>query len=71
MTPEQRRARARLAALSRHAPESVDVGEVRRELRASRLADHIRAVVASSPALTEAQREELVSLLRDDQVVVA
>jgi hypothetical protein len=41
------------------------IDEHRRELRAERLADHIRKVVDSAPPLTDDQRAKLAALLRN------
>lgn len=54
--------RARLAAVERHHPER-DTTELRRELRAVRAEDYIRALVEEAPPLTETQRARLAALL--------
>ena len=65
MPPEQRRLRARAAALSRHRsaddPELLDVS---RDLRAARLEDHVAKVVALAPPLSDDQRARIARLLR-------
>ena len=45
------------------------VADARRELIAAKLEAHIRAVVASSPPLTEEQKLQLSTLLRDGRPV--
>lgn len=54
--------RARLAATLRHHPDA-DTTEIRRDLRAAKLADYIRKVVDEAPPLTDAQRERLAAIL--------
>lgn len=56
------RARAQLAVHHRYHPEADD-GALRRNLRAARAEDYIRALVASAPPLTEEQRDRLSLLL--------
>lgn len=57
-------ARNRLGGTRRHHPENDPrVAELRDELAAEALADHIRAVVDSAPPLSAAQRERLALLL--------
>lgn len=64
LTPEQRHRRARIAARARHTPEHPQLVEDRRDLRADRLEEHVREVVASLPPLTDEQRRRISSLLR-------
>ena len=65
LTPDECRDRARLAALTRHrGAGDPDVETARRDWVATRLADHIRHVIAEGPALTDQQRDELVELVR-------
>ncbi|HEY3924962.1 MAG TPA: hypothetical protein VGL75_10420 [Acidothermaceae bacterium] len=57
--------RARVASLSRdRAPDDPLLVEARRDLKASRLEEHIRKVVDSAPPLTAEQRDRIASLLR-------
>ncbi|MGI9092667.1 MAG: hypothetical protein ACR2FF_04330 [Mycobacteriales bacterium] len=55
--------RARLAAHKRHHPDADD-GDLRRDLRAARLADYIERTVAAAPPLTGEQKDRLALLLR-------
>jgi hypothetical protein len=55
-------ARARLAAAGRYRPDA-DTSELRRELRAERLADAIKRALSQPPELTAEQRCTLASLL--------
>lgn len=57
------RIRARLAARARYEPDR-DRLELQRELKASRLAEHIARVVDSAPELTQDQRDRLALVLR-------
>lgn len=55
--------RAKIAnTLQKH--PSADVTELRRQLRAERLADYIERTVDASPPLTADQRDKLALLLR-------
>jgi hypothetical protein len=59
--------RARLASLTRsREPDDPELIGARRNLKAERLADHIRRVVDEAPPLTREQRERLAILLRGD-----
>ena len=56
--------RARVAVLTRHRPaDDPELIEARRNLKALRLEDHVKAVVDSAPPLTEAQRERIHQIL--------
>ena len=55
--------RGRLAAESRHRPDT-DHTDLRRELKAATLAEHITKTVAEWPPLTPDQRDRLAVLLR-------
>ena len=56
--------RARVAALSRdRAPDDPELIEARRSLRADRLADHVRRVVAEAPPLSPSQGFNRIALL--------
>lgn len=57
--------RARVAALTRsRTSDDPDLLAARRDLKAERLEDHIRAVVDSAPPLTPEQRDRLSLVLR-------
>ncbi len=57
--------RARIAALTRsRTSDDPDLEDARRNLRAARLEDHIRATVDAAPPLSDSQRRQLASLLR-------
>jgi len=61
--------RARVASLSRsRTPSDPDLVEARRRLRAERLADHVRRVVAEAPPLSEEQLDKVARLLRPERV---
>jgi hypothetical protein len=65
MTAEQTALRARIAAGCRYHPDDPDfVLEDRQKLKALRLEDYIRAVVAEAPALSIDQRDRLAAILR-------
>jgi hypothetical protein len=51
-----------IAATERHHPNA-DTSELRRDLRAASLAEHIRKVVDSAPPLSDQQRARLAALL--------
>lgn len=55
--------RAKIAYNIRQDPHA-DVTELRRQLRAERLAEHIERIVNQAPPLTDAQRDHLAALLR-------
>lgn len=55
--------RSQIAHAIRQDPDA-DVTHLRRQLKAERLADHIKAVVDSAPPLTADQRERLADILR-------
>lgn len=57
--------RARVASLTRsRTPDDPELVDARRNLRAERLADHIRRQVDDWPPLTNEQRARLAALLR-------
>lgn len=57
--------RARVGALSRdRAVDDPELLEARRNLKALRLEEHIRRVVAEAPPLTDEQRDRIATLLR-------
>jgi hypothetical protein len=53
----------KIAATERHHPNT-DTSDLRRDLRAAQLAEHIRKVVDAAPPLTQDQRVRLTALLR-------
>ena len=63
MTPEQRTARARVAALKRHHPHSELTKALAAEYAAESLARHIAKVVAEAPPLSKEQKSRLARLL--------
>jgi len=65
VNPENRRIRARVAALQRHHPNAPETAELRKQFKAQRLADHIQRVVDSAPQLSPEQRDRLALLLRE------
>ncbi len=64
MTPDERSARARVAAHKRHHPNDPKTGQLAADFMADRLADHIRRVVDAAPELSAEQRSRLSLLLR-------
>ena len=60
--PVVRAISSRIAAIERHHPNT-DTGELRRDMRAAKLAEHIRRVVDAAPPLTDDQRARLAVLL--------
>lgn len=62
MSWTQARARVALAVRNGLPPEQVE--DLRRDLRAERLAEHIRKTVEAAPPLTPEQRDRLALLLR-------
>lgn len=56
--------RSQIAHIKKRDPDA-DVTELRRQLKAERLEDHIRQQVDSWPTLTPEQRDRLALLLRD------
>lgn len=65
MTPNERTARARVAAAKRHHPSDPKTAQLMAEFKADRLALHIAHVVNSAPPLTAEQRDRLALLLQD------
>jgi len=57
--------RAKIAQTKRDNPHA-DVTDLRRQLRAERLAEHIEKVLAEAPPLTDQQLNRLASLLGGD-----
>ena len=60
--PELRRLAARAGGAAKNGRP--DAGERRAELAEARLKRHITTVVASAPAMTDAQRDRLAALIR-------
>ena len=59
--------RARIAGMSsrpNRAPDDPELIEARRNLRALRLEDHVKKVLAGAPPLSDEQREHIAALLR-------
>lgn len=54
--------RAKLANELRRNPDA-DVTDLRRQLKAERLEDHVKRVLDAAPPLTSAQRDRLAALL--------
>ncbi len=63
MTPAEKTDRPRVAALRRHRPNDPKTHELAAAFKADRLAQHIRRVVDSAPALSQAQKDRLAVLL--------
>jgi hypothetical protein len=61
--PTVRALSSKIAAIERHHPDT-DTGDLRRDMRAAKLADHIRRVVDAAPPLTDDQRARIAALLR-------
>ncbi len=64
MTPVERSARARVAALKRHHPDDPKTAEAAAQFKADRLAEYIQRLVADAPPLSPEQRDRLALLLR-------
>ena len=56
--------RARLAARIKHHYDPDSIDEARRDLKAAKLAEHIRAAVDQAPPLTAEQVDRLTALFR-------
>ncbi|NHA01885.1 hypothetical protein G5V59_25645 [Nocardioides sp. W3-2-3] len=63
-SPVSRRLRSRVASLTKYDPNHPDLPDARRDLRAERLADHVRSTLSQLPPLTDEQRDRVASLLR-------
>lgn len=61
LTPDLKRRRARIAALTRHDPKRAAIEQ--RDFAVEKVAEHIKALVESAPPLTEEQRLKLRRLL--------
>ncbi len=55
--------RSKIAQTKRSDPQA-DVTELRRQLKAERLGDHITKIVDAAPPLSDEQRRQLAALLR-------
>lgn len=64
LTPDQKSARARVAALRRHHPNDPETDQCAAQFKADRLAEHIRRIVDSAPPIDQATRDRLAMLLR-------
>lgn len=63
--PTIRSERGRVGALSRSRnQDDPDLVEAKRNLKALKLEEHIRRVVAEAPPLTDEQRDRIAALLR-------
>lgn len=69
MTPEQRTARAQIAAMRRHHPNAPSTEVLAQRFKADRLEEYIRRVVDSAPPLSPEQRDRLALLLREAGMV--
>jgi hypothetical protein len=65
--PVVRAISSKIAAEERHRP-GTDTGDLRRELRAAQLAEHIRRVVDAAPPLSDDQRARLAALLTKNKI---
>ena len=64
MSAARRRAASKVSLTTRwHGPDDLRLPDLRRELRALELEDHIRRIVDEAPPLTAAQRARLAALL--------
>jgi len=64
LTPAAAHHRARIGALSRdRKPDDPELLEARRQLRAERLAEHVKRVVAQLPPLTDEECQRIAALL--------
>lgn len=67
MTPEQLKLRSQIAGTVKNNPNNKSkADDLRRQLRESRLAEHIRKTVDAAPPLTADQRDRLALILRGD-----
>jgi hypothetical protein len=64
MTPDERSARARLAAAKRHHPDDDKTHELAAQFKTDRLAQHIERLIQAAPPLNEDQLRRLGALLR-------
>ncbi len=64
MTPDERSARARLAAAKRHHPDDDKTHKLAAQYKTERLAKHIERLLATAPPLSQDQRDRLAVLLR-------
>lgn len=64
MDAEDRRARARVAALTRHHPDDPETAELAQDFKTHRLAQYIARVVDAAPPLSSEQRDRLATLFR-------
>lgn len=65
MSDSWKQARAKLANLSRTADrDDPRLADLRRDIRAGRLEEYVKSVLAEAPPLTDEQRTRLAELLR-------
>jgi hypothetical protein len=64
MDPQQRRTRARVAALKRHHPDDKQTLDLARDFKAARLAEYVERMMDAAPPLSQEQRDKLANLLR-------
>jgi hypothetical protein len=64
MTPDERSARARVAAQRRHHPDDPETDRLAADFKADRLAAYIQRVVDEAPPLSSEQRDRLALLLK-------
>ncbi len=64
MTPVERSARARVAALKRHHPHDPETAQAAAAFKADRLAEYIQRTVDEAPTLSPEQKNRLALLLR-------
>lgn len=64
-TPQRRRAAAVVGGIERQCgPDDPRLPELRRDLRAAELEEHVRRIVDQAPPLTPEQRDRIAVLLR-------
>jgi hypothetical protein len=61
-TPSWRTARAKLARQARYSRDA-DPTDLRREMRAGRLAEHVEQIVAQAPPLTREQLDRIAMII--------
>lgn len=62
--PSRRSAAAAVGAIERHwGPDDPRLPELRRDLRAAQLEDHVRRIIEQAPEITSAQRVRITALL--------
>lgn len=62
---DRRKVVAQISAITRHhGPDDNRLTDLRRDLRAAELAEHVSRIVEGFPPLTDDQRDKIVGLLR-------